>query len=50
MGHIGEHNMDELRKRGLINGVQHSKLSFCEECVIGEHKANAILEYVHTIV
>ena len=60
MGHISERSMDELRKRGLIDGVHHSKLGFCEECVlgkqtkisfgIGEHKAKAVLEYVHTDV
>ena len=49
--------MDELRKRGLIDEVRHSKLGFCEECVlgkqtkisfgVGEHKAKAVLDYVH---
>ena len=44
----------------MIDGVHHSKLGFCEECVlgkqtkisfgIGEHKAKAVLEYVHTDV
>ena len=60
MGHIGERSLDELCKRGLIDGVHHSKLGFCEGCVLGkqtkvsfgtgEHKAKAILEYVHTDV
>jgi len=40
--------------------VQHSKLGFCEECILwkkikisfsfGEHKAKDILEYVYTDV
>ena len=44
----------------MIDGVHHSKLDFCEGCVLGkqtkvsfgiaEHKSKDVLEYVHTDV
>lgn len=50
-GYIDEHGLDELRMRDLIDGIQHLKLGFYEECVlrkqtkisvgIEEHKAKA---------
>ena len=36
MGHIGQRNLGVLRKGGLIDGIHHSKLGFCEGYVHGK--------------
>ena len=34
MGHLSEHGMTKLHKRGLLKGVQSCKLDLCEYCVL----------------
>ena len=36
LGHIGEHGMTELHKRGLLTGVKSCKMDFCKFCVMGK--------------
>ena len=58
LGHMSEHGLHELCKRGLLNEHSISKLKFCEHCVFGKHKrvsfntstykSKGILDYVHS--
>ena len=60
LGHLNEHKMTELHKRGLLKGVQSCKLDLCEYCVLGKHTkvwfkvvkhtTKGILDFVHTDV
>ena len=36
LGHMSEHGMEVLSKRGLLDGHSISKLKFCEHCVFGK--------------
>jgi len=57
LGHLNEHKMTELHKRGLLKGVQSCKLDLCDYYVlrkqtrvlfkVAEHTTKGILDYVH---
>ncbi|WVZ81331.1 hypothetical protein U9M48_028721 [Paspalum notatum var. saurae] len=58
LGHMSELGLQELSKRGLLDGCNITKLEFCEHCVFGKHKrvkfntsrhtTKSILDYVHS--
>ena len=37
LGHLSDHGMTNLHKRGLLKGVQSCKLDLCENYVLGKH-------------
>ena len=57
LGHIGEKNLQVLKKKWLLKDAKTCKLEFCEHCVIGNktkvkfgttiHHIEEILDYVH---
>ena len=58
LGHMTEHGMDELSKRGLLGGHRAGKLDFCKHCVyrkqcrvkfsIGVHRMRGTLNHIHS--
>jgi hypothetical protein len=60
LGHMSALDMEELSKRGLLDGCHSDNLDFCEHCVFGEHttvkfspaihNTKNILDYVHVDV
>ena len=58
LAHISEKGLKELSKQDLLGGDKVTKLSFCEECVLGKahkssyetgkHTSKAPLDYVHS--
>lgn len=60
MGHIGEHGLKELLRRGLLDGLKDCKMEFCKFCVMGkqskvsfktgQHTTKGLIDYVHSDV
>jgi hypothetical protein len=58
LGHMSEHGLAVLSKRGLLDEHSISKLDIYEHCVFGKHKrvkfdiathsSKGILDYVHS--
>ena len=48
LGHMSEHGLDELNKRGLLDGYTSEKSKFCEHCIFGKHKRVKFNTFVHT--
>ena len=58
LGHLSEHEMVELHKRGLLKGIQSCKLDLCEHYLlrkqtrvrfkVTKHTTKRILDNVHT--
>jgi len=58
MGHIGQHVMDVLSKKGCFGSDKISEIKFCEDCVVGEthrtsfgktqHVTKEKLDYVYS--
>ena len=58
LGHMSEQGMEELSKKGLLNGMNSSNLEFCEHFLhgkyvrfifsVGQDKSIGILDYVHS--
>ncbi|KAL8167892.1 LOW QUALITY PROTEIN: hypothetical protein V2J09_009391, partial [Rumex salicifolius] len=60
LGHIGEHGLTELYKRGLLAGLKSYKMRFCKFCIMGkqykvyfktgQHTRMSLLDFVHSVV
>ena len=58
MGHLGQKGMEILLKKGCLGELKKTKMSFCEDCVIGKthkvsfgpalHVTKAKLDYIHS--
>ncbi|KAL9858728.1 putative RNA-directed DNA polymerase [Arabidopsis thaliana] len=58
MGHIGQHAMDVLSKKGCFGSDKISEIKFCEDCVVGkthrtsfgkaQHVTKEKLDYVYS--
>ncbi|XP_040372400.1 uncharacterized protein LOC112194950 [Rosa chinensis] len=61
LGHMSQRGMQELHKKGKLEGVSVCKLNFCKDCTLGkqkvafklancENKSKGLLDYIHSDV
>ena len=60
LGHAGGKSLKTLASQGLLKGLKHCVMDFCEHCVKGKHtrvkfgtaihNTEGILDYVHSDV